>query len=78
MQTGPDEEFVLEALGILGNLTVQDVNFQQLLNDYDMLNYIKSKLHPGEKKLFVVYKLGCFTLLLNQSDKKKQITLRRQ
>ena len=57
MQTGPDEEFVLEALGILGNLTVQDVNFQQLLNDYDMLNYIKSKLHPGEKKLFVVYNL---------------------
>jgi len=49
VQTGPDEEFVLEALGILGNLTVEDVNFQQLLTDYDMLNYIKTKLQPGEK-----------------------------
>lgn len=47
VQTGPDEEFVLEALGILGNLTVEDVNFQQLLADYDMLNYIKTKLQPG-------------------------------
>lgn len=48
---GPDEEFVLEALGILGNLTVADVNFQALLTDYDMLNYIKTKLQPGEWKV---------------------------
>ena len=49
VQTGSDEEFVLEALGILGNLTVEDVNFQQLLTDYDMLNYIKTKLQLGNK-----------------------------
>ena len=48
VQTCPDEEFVLEALGILGNLTVEDVNFQALLTDYDMLNYIKTKLQPGK------------------------------
>lgn len=48
VQTCPDEEFVLEALGILGNLTVEDVNFQTLLTDYDMLNYIKTKLQPGK------------------------------
>ena len=48
VMNGPDEEFVLEALGILGNLTVADVNFQALLTDYDMLNYIKTKLQPGE------------------------------
>lgn len=47
VQTCPDEEFVLEALGILGNLTIEDVNFQGLLTDYDMLNYIKTKLQPG-------------------------------
>lgn len=47
VQKCPDEEFVLESLGILGNLTVADVNFQQLLTDYDMLNYIKTKLNPG-------------------------------
>lgn len=49
VRTCPDEEFLLEALGILGNLTVEDVNFQQLLTDYDMLNYIKTKLQPGDK-----------------------------
>ena len=51
VMNGPDEEFILEALGILGNLTVADVNFQALLTDYDMLNYIKTKLQPGEWKV---------------------------
>lgn len=51
VRTCPDEEFVLEALGILGNLTVTDVNFQALLTDYDMLNYIKTKLQPGNLKV---------------------------
>ena len=51
VMNGPDEEFILEALGILGNLTVANVNFQALLTDYDMLNYIKTKLQPGEWKV---------------------------
>lgn len=49
----PDEEFVVEALGILGNLTIPDIEFRQLLVDYGMLNYIKSKLQPGNKLLLV-------------------------
>ena len=51
VRTCPDEEFVLESLGILGNLTITDVNFQQLLTDYDMLTYIKEKLQPGKAVL---------------------------
>ena len=64
VRTCQDEEFVLEALGILGNLTVEDVNFQQLLTDYDMLNYIKTKLQPGVKcSLLLLINLIMYTYL---------------
>lgn len=44
-----DEEFVVEALGILGNLTIYNLEFKQLLVDYGMLAFIKNKLQPGEQ-----------------------------
>lgn len=50
VNTCPDEEFVVEALGILGNLTIQEVDFKPLLTDHKMLDYIKSKLQPGTEQ----------------------------
>ncbi|XP_032235565.2 kinesin-associated protein 3 [Nematostella vectensis] len=47
VRTCPDEEFVVESLGILGNLTIPELEFKQLLVDYGMLSYIKDKLQPG-------------------------------
>lgn len=46
----PDEEFVVEALGILGNLTIPDLNFKQLLMDFEVLSYIKNKVQPGRTR----------------------------
>lgn len=38
-----------------------DVNFQQLLTDYDMLNYIKTKLNPGKSESLCIG-VGCSNL----------------
>lgn len=42
-----DEEFVIECVGILGNLNVPDMDYSVMLKEYDLLAYIKSKLIPG-------------------------------
>ncbi|XP_046844229.1 kinesin-associated protein 3-like isoform X2 [Xenia sp. Carnegie-2017] len=46
-KTFTDEEFVVEAVGILGNIAVKGLDYAQLLTKYDMLSYIKSKLQHG-------------------------------
>ena len=51
VKTFSDEEFVVEAVGILGNIAVRGLDYAQLLTKYDMLSYIKSKLQPGNMKL---------------------------
>ena len=43
-----DEEFVIECVGILGNLNVPDMDYSVMLKEYDLLAYIKSKLIPGD------------------------------
>lgn len=47
-KTFSDEEFVVEAVGILGNIVVRGLDYAQLLTKCDMLSYIKSKLQPGK------------------------------
>ncbi|XP_070538501.1 kinesin-associated protein 3-like isoform X1 [Ptychodera flava] len=42
-----DEEFVIESLGILGNLTIPDLDYELLLKEYDLVPWIKERLQPG-------------------------------
>jgi len=42
-----DEEFVVECVGVLGNLNIAELEYSMLLKEYDLLNYIKSKITPG-------------------------------
>ena len=42
------EEFMLEAVGILGNLTIPDLDYELLLREYDLVPWIKHKLQPGK------------------------------
>ena len=51
VKTFSDEEFIVEAVGILGNIVVPGLDYAQLLTNYDMLSYIKSKLQPGKAKV---------------------------
>ena len=41
------EEFSLECLGILGNLTIPDLDYELLLREYDLISWIKDKIQPG-------------------------------
>ena len=43
----PEEEFVVECVGILGNLNMAELEYSMMLKEYDLLNFIKSKIVPG-------------------------------
>lgn len=42
-----DEEFALECLGCLGNLTIPELDFERLLSEYRMIPWMKNKLISG-------------------------------
>ena len=46
VQRASSEEFVVECMGILGNLTIQDLDFDRLLKEYDLLPWMRAKLVP--------------------------------
>ena len=45
------EEFTLECVGILGNLTIPDLDYELLLREYDLVSWIKHKIQPGLQAL---------------------------
>ncbi|KAK3087402.1 hypothetical protein FSP39_005444 [Pinctada imbricata] len=47
MLNSDDEDFALECLGILGNLTIADLDYELILKEYDLIPWIKAKLEPG-------------------------------
>ena len=47
VQRADSEEFVVECVGILGNLTIPDLDFERLLKEYDLLPWMKKKLQQG-------------------------------
>ncbi|XP_022237019.1 kinesin-associated protein 3-like [Limulus polyphemus] len=46
-QQSDNEEFVLECLGVLGNLSVPDLDFERLLKKHNLLHWMEKKLIPG-------------------------------
>ncbi|KAK6194648.1 hypothetical protein SNE40_000246 [Patella caerulea] len=42
-----EDEFTLECLGILGNLTIPELDYELILREYDLISWIKGKLLPG-------------------------------
>ncbi|GAA6069616.1 kinesin-associated protein 3-like isoform X1, partial [Tachysurus ichikawai] len=42
-----DEEFVIECLGTLANLTIHDLDWELLLREYNLVPYLKKRLKPG-------------------------------
>lgn len=57
-----EEDFGLECLGILGNLTIPDLDYELILKEYDMIPWIKNRLEPG-----MVY---CFTVALHNTKRR--------
>ncbi|TSK49630.1 Kinesin-associated protein 3 [Bagarius yarrelli] len=42
-----DEEFVIECLGTLANLTIPDLDWELLLREYNLVPFLKERLKPG-------------------------------
>lgn len=59
-----DEEFMVECLGILGNLSLTDLDYSQIMHNFNLIPWIKNVLTPGKFKddvvLEVVILLGTF------------------
>lgn len=53
-----DEEFVIECLGTLANLTIPDLDWELLLREYNLVPYLKERLKPGNTELLAVCELG--------------------
>lgn len=43
-----DEDFILECVGVLANLTISDLDYELLLQEYDLIPWIHGKLKPGK------------------------------
>lgn len=42
-----EEEWVLECLGTLANLTIPDLDWELVLKEYNLVPYLKDRLKPG-------------------------------
>lgn len=47
MRKEQNEDFLIEVVGTLGNLNITDIDYEALLKEYDLVNWIKAMLQPG-------------------------------
>ncbi|CAH2329365.1 kinesin-associated 3 isoform X2 [Pelobates cultripes] len=61
-----EEEFVIECLGTLANLTIGDLDWELVLKEYRLVPYLKDKLKPGSAEddlvLEVVIMIGTVSM----------------
>ena len=55
-----DPNLLVELLGVLGNMTLTDVPFAQILTDYDMINFLHKHLAPGASEDDIVLEIVIF------------------
>jgi hypothetical protein len=49
IQRADSEEFRVECLGILGNLTIPDLDFERILTEYNLVPWLKKRLAPSKR-----------------------------
>ncbi|KAM3865669.1 kinesin-associated protein 3-like [Diretmus argenteus] len=61
-----EEEFILECLGTLANLTIPDLDWELVLKEYNLVPYLKDRLKPGSAEddliLEVVIMIGTVSM----------------
>lgn len=55
MSSGGSDEFTLECVGVLGNLSLPDLDYCQLLTKYQLIDWIKNSLQPGKEAFDLVF-----------------------
>ena len=58
------EEFMLECVGTLANLTISDLDYELLLNEFKLVPWIKEILQPGITTL-ITARCHCHISLLH-------------
>ena len=53
VQRADSPNFVVECVGILGNLTIPDLDFDRLLEEYNMVPWIKERLRQAKIIFFL-------------------------
>lgn len=48
-----DEEFVIECLGTMANLTIPDLDWELLLKEYNLVPFLKDHLKPGKANMYL-------------------------
>lgn len=48
-----EEEWVLECLGTLANLTIPDLDWELVLKEYNLVPYLKDRLKPGRNETHI-------------------------
>jgi len=69
---------MLECVGTLANLTIADLDYELLLNEFKLVPWIKQVLQPGTNKCLLTYVYGCIRvririIMLSESDNFKPI-----
>ena len=44
LQRADSEEFRVECLGVLGNLTIPELDFERMLGEYDLVPWMKGRI----------------------------------
>ena len=55
-----DENFMLEGLGILGNLSLPDLDYSQIIHNFNLIPWIRKMLVPGAYKDDLVLEVVVF------------------
>lgn len=49
LTTSENEDFVVECVGLLGSLTLPEIDYTILLQNYNLVPWIRNNLIPGKK-----------------------------
>ncbi|GAB6027026.1 Kinesin-associated protein 3, variant 2 [Chamberlinius hualienensis] len=47
IEKGNDDAFVIECVGVLGNLTIPELDYERLVSEFHLVPWMKKKLTPG-------------------------------
>lgn len=53
IEQNKEEEFVIECLGTLANLTIPDLDWELVLKEYNLVPFLKDHLKPGERGILL-------------------------
>lgn len=60
------QDFVLEIIGVLGNLELPDLDYSQIIQRCNLIPWIRNNLVPGKILFFFYFTLLCLIFNINK------------